>query len=194
MLDEVESENLLKVNLNKEYSIVSNIEDVLLENNSIGTESKEKNLIKNFLSDNISNNLSKKEKCLHIVEILSKSKLNEKHNCTIEYFSKFITNKLIDDANCRLVSLFKESMLSDYIDEFLRRIYKPKECRERLPKFAKYYKNYLQFFCKPIFRDFRINKIIDRNGEKKAEVYYKNNYQGVKSQDDEENKGLAKSN
>ena len=73
MLDEVESENLLKVNLNKEYSIVSNIEDVLLENNSIGTESKEKNLIKNFLSDNISNNLSKKEKCLHIVEILSKS-------------------------------------------------------------------------------------------------------------------------
>ena len=85
-------------------------------------------------------------------------------------------------------------MLSDYIDEFLRRIYKPKECRERLPKFAKYYKNYLQFFCKPIFRDFRINKIIDRNGEKKAEVYYKNNYQGGKSQDDEENKGFAKSN
>ena len=48
-------------------------------------------------------------------------------------------------------------------------------------------------FCKPAFRYFRINKINDRNGEKKAEIYYKNNYQGGKSQDDEENKGFAKS-
>ena len=88
------------------------------------------------MTNNNSNSLSKKEKCLNIIEILSKSKLNEKHNCTNEYFNKFVTNKLIEDANCHLVSLFKESILSDYIDKFLKRIYKPKECIERLPKFA----------------------------------------------------------
>ncbi len=100
---------------------------------------------------------------------------------------------LIDDASCRLVSNFKENMLRDYIDEFLKRIYKYKESIERFPKFSKYYKNYLRFFCKPTFKDFRINKIIDRNGEKKAEIYYKNNYQGGKSQDNDENNGFAKS-
>ena len=193
MINELENDNLLKLNINKDYSVISNIEDILLDNNNQDIESNEKNIIKCFLSNNNINKISKKEKCLYILEIISKFKLNLKYNCTNEYFNKFIANKLIDDASCRLVSNFKENMLRDYIDEFLKRIYKYKESIERFPKFSKYYKNYLRFFCKPTFKDFRINKIIDRNGEKKAEIYYKNNYQGGKSQDNDENNGFAKS-
>ena len=167
MINELENDNLLKLNINKDYSVISNIEDILLDNNNQDIESNEKNIIKCFLSNNNINKISKKEKCLYILEIISKFKLNLKYNCTNEYFNKFIANKLIDDASCRLVSNFKENMLRDYIDEFLKRIYKYKESIERFPKFSKYYKNYLRFFCKPTFKDFRINQIIDRNGEKR---------------------------
>ena len=193
MINELENDNLLKLNVIKDYSVISNIEDILLDNNNQVNESTEKRIIKRFLSSNNMSNISKKEKCLYILEILSKIKLNLKYNCTNEFFNKFITNKLIDDASCRIVSNFKENMLKDYINEFLKRLYKSKECIERLPKFSKYYKNYLRFFCMPTFKDFKINSIIDRNGEKKAEIYYKNNYQGGKSKDDTENNGFAKS-
>ena len=74
-------------------------------------------------------------------------------------------------------------MLLDYVDEFLRRQYSIQESSERIPKFAIYYKNYLLFFCQPTFSNFAINEIINDYGERRAEIYYKNNYQGGKSND-----------
>ena len=68
----------------------------------------------------------------------------------------------------------------------LKRYYKKDESIERILIYAKYYKNYLQFFCKPTFTDFAINEIINDYGEKKAELYYKNNYQGGKSKENED--------
>ena len=188
-----ELENLSNIDTNKEYSIISNIDDLILENNSQSNDNLEKLVIKKFLSDVNNKNLPKKIKCLYILEILSKFKISTKHNCTDENLNKYIANILIDNVDCHMVSIFKENMLTDYIDEFLRRIYKPRESKERIPKFSKYYKNYLMFFCKPTFRNFAINKIINKNGEKKAEIYYKNNYQGGKSQEDDENNGFAQS-
>ena len=193
MTNESENENLLKLNINKEYSVISNIEDILSENTSQINDNIEKSIIKKFLLDKNSKNLTKKEKCLRILEILSKFKIFINYNCATETFYKYISHFLINDSDCHLVAIFKENMLNDYVDEFLRRAYNPKESKERLPKFSKYYKNYLQFFCKPTFRSFQINKILNKNGEKKAEIYYKNNYQGGKSQEDDENIGFAKS-
>ena len=193
MQSEFENDNLLKINMQKDYSIISNIEDIILDNNSQTSDNVEKNIIKKFLSDKNSKNISKKEKYLYIIELLSKSKLYLKHNCTHDIFNKITAGILIDNADCHLVAIFKEKMLMDYLEEFLRRIYKTKESKERIPKFSKYYRNYLKFFCKPVFKDFRINKIINRNGEKNAEIYYKNNYQGGKSKEDDENNGFAKS-
>ena len=60
-------------------------------------------------------------------------------------------NDLIDSKNCHLVAIFKDYLISDYIDEFLRRYYINKEIKERLPKFEGYYKNYLTFFFKYIY-------------------------------------------
>jgi len=191
MNNKSDKENLLNLNVNKDYSIISNID--LISNDSQTTENKENNIIKKFLSENKLNYLPIKIKSLYILEIISKIKLNLNHNCSKISFNKYISNILINDADCHLVAIFKENMILDYIEEFLRRSYNQKESKERIPKFSKYYKNYLKFFCKPTFKDFRINKIIDRNGEKKAEIYYKNNYQGGKSKDDDENNGFAKS-
>jgi hypothetical protein len=59
---------------------------------------------------------------------------------------------------------------------------------ERIPKISKYYKNYLVFFCKSTFRNFKINKIIQVFCDKKAELYYNVNYGKRKVKKKERNK------
>ena len=153
----------------------------------------------NFLSElnikeyNQSNNksakkrkLSKFEKDIIKVNYLSNLKMRKNYNCTKKSYEKIIVNYLLNNASCHIVSIFKEKMLLDYIDEFLRRQYSLKESTERIPKFAIYYKNYLLFFCMPTFTNFGINEIINDYGEKRAELYYKKNYQGGKSYDNED--------
>ena len=87
-----------------------------------------------------------------------------------------IADNLICSKSCHLVSCLKESMIYDFVDEFHKRFYTKNESRDRIPKFVNYYKNYLKFFCRPIFRDLELNDIIQSHGEKCAEIYYNDNY------------------
>ncbi len=87
-------------------------------------------------------------------------------------------------------------MILDYLDEFLRRNYQIKEIKERIciPKLYLYYKHYSIFFGQPFFKNFRFNKLIQKNGEKKERIYYKNHYQNGESKDEgNENLGFAQS-
>ena len=92
-------------------------------------------------------------------------------NTKLNYEKNIITN-IILNKNCHIVSLLKDSMIYDFIDEFLKKYFKRKEIKVNVPKYVKYYKNYLRFFCKPTFRDFPLNTIIQANGERLAEIYY----------------------
>ena len=71
-------------------------------------------------------------------------------------------------------------MIWDYIEEFLKRYYKEEESNERVPKFANFYKNYLKFFCVPTFKDIFCNEMIHNYSEKKAELFYNENYRSKK--------------
>ena len=130
--------------------------------------------------------LSQLEKDIIKLNYLSNLKIKKHYNCTKKTYDKYIINCLLNNSNCHLVSIFKEKMLLDYVDEFLRRQYTIKESSERIPKFAIYYKNYLLFFCQPTFSNFVINDIINDYGERRGEIYYKNNYQGGKSNENED--------
>ena len=131
-------------------------------------------------------NLSVKD-CIKKLNYLSNIKIQKKYNCTPEKYERFIVEYLLNNIDCHLVSIFKEKMLTDYVDEFLRREYNIGESIERIPKFSIYYKNYLLFFCKPTYNNFKFNELIQNYGEKKAELYYKDHYQGGLSNDDEDN-------
>lgn len=73
------------------------------------------------------------------------------------------------------MAIFKDYLITDYVEEFLRRLYSLNESIERIPKLYNYYKNYLQFFCKPTFIDAYSNIIIKNFGDCHAENFYKNN-------------------
>ena len=158
------------------------------KNEKLTTKKKKQENPKLFNSNNNFNKINS----LYLIQKELSSKINSKYNCTKKKYELFIMEYLINNANCRLVSIFKEGMLNDYIEEFLHRKYTISECEERIPKFYKYYKNYLIFFCKPIFKDMKFNKIIQNNGEKKAELYYKRNYLKSKSIDNIKDNGFEK--
>ena len=138
------------------------------------------------------NKFKNKYNLIYLLQKTLFSKITSKYNCTKEKYNLYIINHILNNANCQIVSIFKEEMIKDCIDEFLHREYSESESIQRIPKFYKYYKNYLLFFCNPIFKEFNFNKIIQINGEKKAELYYKKNYLKSKSFDDVKDKGFEK--
>jgi len=161
---------------------------------------KEKKYIKNKKNEKLKktkNNLSYKNindkaNLFILTEKKLWTNLKNKYNCNKHIYESFLVEYLLNNVNCHLVSVFKEKMIDDYIDEFLHRRYTNFECEDRIPKFYKYYKNYLLFFCKPIFKDQKYNKLIQYNGEKKAELYYKKNYLKSKSIDNIKDFGFEK--
>ena len=161
-----------------------------------GINTLKKDFIK--ILDKNKDSLSEKSKnieynnCIKKLHFFSFLKIKEKYDCTPSRYDSYILYILLNNIDCHLVSQFKERMITDYVEEFLRRKYYISEIRERIPKFSIYYKNYLHFFCKPTYNCLKYNKIIQNYGEKKAEIYYKVNYQGGVT-NDQENNGMEES-
>lgn len=103
------------------------------------------------------------------------SKNLRKHNSDIEKNNIIIINNLIKCKSSHFLAVFKDYLIIDYVEEFLRRIYFLNESIQRIPKLHNYYKNYLTFFCKPTFIDQFSNEKIKNYGDLNAEYFYKNN-------------------
>ena len=103
------------------------------------------------------------------------------------------TENLIFNKNTHLVSVFKDYIIIwYYIEEFLKRFFKNEESDERVLKFASFYKNYLKFFCVPTFKDIFCNEMIHNYSEKKAELFYNENYKSKKEKNSlQEDYGLV---
>lgn len=161
--------NLIKDNLTNKVKISSNI----LSENDIP------NKLKVNLSPNLKRNMKKNTKKDIIMrknlyyKIISNNLA--KYNVSPKEKNIMLINNLIKCKGCHFLAKFKDYLIVDYIDEFLRRIYLKRESIERIPKIYNYYKNYLRFFCKPNFIVTFANNIIKNYGDLNAECFYKNN-------------------
>ena len=176
-------------------NIKEKLRNIYTERENNKNNNKVSNLIQSLKKNKhcCKKSISKKEK-KNIYESIAYNKLIKKYNYTFDKYNLLCVNYLLNNSYCHLVSEFKEKMISDYIIEFLRRQYTTKEAKERIPKFYLYYKHYSIFFGQPFFKNFIFNKLIQKNGEKKARIYYKNHYQNGESKDEgNENLGFAQS-
>ena len=141
------------------------------------------------------NDIMSKFKCKEFKD-LKKIAMNNIHkrygsNTKLKYkYLGLIMENLIFNKNTHLVTIFKDYMIWDYIEEFLKRFYNGHESVERVPKFASFYKNYLKFFCIPTFKDIFCNEIIHNYSEKKAEMFYNANYKKKKEESEQKDCGL----
>ena len=108
------------------------------------------------------------------------NKYGNKGSFKYQYLGLIMENFMFN-KNTHLVSVFKDYMIVDYVEEFLKRYYQTIESYNRLPKFSLYYKNYLKFFCLPTLINSYSNNLIHNRFEKKAEFFYKENYKNKKS-------------
>ena len=102
--------------------------------------------------------------------------LFSKYNTLPKDHDMILLENVIKSKYCRDLAVFKEKILFNYNEEFLRRYYKEEESKIRIPKFVIYYKNYLIFFCRPIFSELNLNDLIQVYSEKKAQIFYNENY------------------
>ena len=105
----------------------------------------------------------------------------QKYNSDSEMKNIMLINNLINCKSCHFLATFKDYLITDYVEEFLRRIYFYNESIQRLPKLYNYYKNYLKFFCRPTFIESFSNEIIKNYGDLNAEYFYKNNLEKKKT-------------
>ena len=96
-----------------------------------------------------------------------------KYKTSNRRYEKITINNLIASSKNHVFVEFRDKVLFEFQGEFLKRFYRIKESKERIPKFAKYYRNYLNFFCKSNFAQFSINKLIHDFYEKQARIYYR---------------------
>ena len=123
------------------------------ENNEIEIQHKKDEPLDVWIYCSNCNTLHSLKDYIKKLYYLSNLKIRKQYNCTKKQFEKNIITYLLNNANCHLVSIFKERMLTDFVDEFLRRQYSYEESSERIPKFAIYYKNYLLFFDIFLYHD-----------------------------------------
>ena len=133
-------------------------------------------------------------KNIHLnLQLFSYKILEAKHNSTPELYLKRTLNILIKRKKCHYVADFNERILSMcQLRDFLKRYYTIEETKERIPKYVSYYKNYLTFFCRPIFVSYITNKKMVRRMEKVAQVFYNENYAEEEKDDKEKSKKKEK--
>ena len=104
------------------------------------------------------------------------SLLFSKYGDIEEDYYLYYTNQIFYNISSHFNCIYKENQYLYNIEEFLKRFYKKKESLDRVPKLSDYYKNYLKFFCRPFFKNYKLGKILHDFEDKKAEIFYKNNY------------------
>ncbi len=107
----------------------------------------------------------------------------------------FYINQIMYNLPSKFNCLFKEINYSNLTNDYLKRFYRINETIIRLPKLSDYYKNYHLFFCRPTLRHRKLCKIMCNFQDKRAEIFYKNNYKESKeniSNEREENNNRKK--
>ena len=102
--------------------------------------------------------------------------LYSKYGDIIEEYQTSLINQIIYKCSTHLNIQYQEIRYDNIFLEFLRRFYKKIEVKERVPNLYEYYKNYHLFYLKPILRNFHFVKLLHNYQDKKAEIFYKNNY------------------
>jgi hypothetical protein len=89
-------------------------------------------------------------------------------NCTQQYSNVKVVNDLIYNEPTHIVSVFKDYLILDDINEFFKRTYNNEEVKVRLPKLCDFYEKYSQVF--PNFIALPESTYMFRNIQRKQKI------------------------
>ena len=109
--------------------------------------------------------------------------LYKKYGNSKKNYNKQQVNYLIKSKNSSFFINFQECTIFSDFAEYHKRLYHKRELKAKLKQFYDYYLNYLNFFCRPVFRNFYYNSLLHYCYDVKADIFYKNNYKEVENND-----------
>ena len=133
------------------------------------------------------NNTTKKDKnSLYLLQYQKyfMKKLVIKYNVLPNEYNLMKLENFIDAKYCHSLARFKELLLFNYDEEFLKRFYTKKQALKKIPLFSDFYKSYLKFFCFPTLAELKLNELIEEMVENKAKAFYNENYSNEKEKSD----------
>ena len=133
------------------------------------------------------NNTSKKDKnSLYLMQYQKyfMKKLVIKYNILPNEYNLMKLENFIEAKYCHSLACFKELLLFNYDEEFLKRYYTRREALKKIPLFSDFYKSYLKFFCFPTLAELKLNELIEDMVENKAKAFYNENYSNEKEKSD----------
>ena len=147
-------------------------------------EEKSQNATYLLLSNNLSSKKDKNSLYLLQYQKYFMKKLVIKYNVLPNEYNLMKLENFIEAKYCHSLARFKDLLLFNYDEEFLKRFYSRKESLKKIPLFSEFYKSYLKFFCFPTFAELKLNELIEDMVENKAKVFYNENYSNEKEKSD----------
>ena len=144
----------------------------IIKNNNKSLLETNKTSISNGIKNSFDNNIN----FINFAKKIMKRNLMIKYNITPFKHTLISIQNFIESKYCREIAVFKENLIFNYTQEFLKRMYNKNESLSRLPKFVVYYRNYLLFFCRPIFHELKLDEKFQKYYETKAQIFYQGNY------------------
>ena len=147
-------------------------------------EEKSQNLTYLLLSNNAT--IKKDKNSLYLLQYQKyfMKKLVIKYNVLPNEYNLMKLENFIEAKYCHSLARFKELLLFNYDEEFLKRFYSRKEALKKIPLFSEFYKSYLKFFCFPTLAELKLNELIEDMVENKAKAFYNENYSNEKEKSD----------
>ena len=99
---------------------------------------------------------------------------------TQDFFISYINQLLFNNISHHTIA-YKEQIYNLGIIEYIKKIHNYNSSKELIKKISIDNKNYIRFFSKPVFNDFYFNACLGSYYDKKAEVFYFNDYSGKKN-------------
>ena len=147
-------------------------------------EEKSQNITYLLLSNNAT--IKKDKNSLYLLQYQKyfMKKLVIKYNVLPNEYNLMKLENFIEAKYCHSLARFKELLLFNYDEEFLKRFYSRKEALKKIPLFSEFYKSYLKFFCFPTLAELKLNELIEDMVENKAKAFYNENYSNEKEKSD----------
>ncbi len=163
------------ISTKESFNLITNKKNKKIRNNSYAAKSTFKTY------NNKKKNYSDLYLTISKINLYLKYKSNEK-------FEYYLITSLIKKKKGRYNLFFNELKLYSDENDYLRRYYYLTDSKYRIPKYFQYYKNYLDYFCRPFIIGKSSNKILLKHMEKAAEEFYKNNFQDEEKKNEEKEK------
>ena len=99
---------------------------------------------------------------------------------TEDFFISYI-NQIMFNEHSYYSIIFTEQIYNSDMVEYFKKIFNLDSSKKLIPKINNNNQNYYKFFSKPIFSDFYFNKLFGKYYDRKAEIFYFNDYSGKKN-------------